>query len=146
MSDQGDNPFLISPPPGIVPAPVEQEPEVADDVPHATALISLPPGVETGTYKMPPSRGVEPTKAPVGSPNFFPTPGAAILPSAPPAAVPEAPETAPEAEPPRAPQPRVEAVQPAAEVAPPAAAVPAETLVAKAAAEAERLPRPKKQA
>ena len=139
MSDQGSNPFLISPPPGIVPAPAAPEAEPADEVPHATALIALPPGVETGTYKMPPSRGVETTKAPVGSPNFFPTPGAAILPSAPPAVVPEAPEAAPEAEPPRAPQPRVEAPPvveqpaPSSEVAPPAAAVPAESLAAQAA-------------
>lgn len=133
MSDQGDNPFLISPPPGIVPAPVEPAAETVDEVPQATALIALPPGVETGTYKMAPSRGVEATKAPIGSPNFFPTPGAAILPSAPPAVVPQAPESTPEAEPPRAPQPRAEATQPPVEVAPPAAAVPAETLVAQAA-------------
>ena len=108
MSDQGTNPFLISPPPGLVPEPVAPEPEAAEEVPHATALISLPPGVETGTYKVAPSRGVEPTKAPVGSPNFFPTPGAAILPTTPPAEVPAAPEPAADAEPTRTPQPRVE--------------------------------------
>ena len=29
MSDQGTNPFLISPPPGLVPEPVVPEPEAA---------------------------------------------------------------------------------------------------------------------
>jgi len=141
MSDQGDNPFLISLPPALVPAPAVPETDDVDEVPQPTALIELPPGVETGTYKMPPSRDVAPASVPVAPPRFFPTPGAAILPSAPPAVVPEAPDAAREAEPPRAPQARVEAppvaeepeAATAPEVAPPAAAVPAESLAAPAA-------------
>jgi hypothetical protein len=107
MSESGSNPFLIQPPPGIVPPPLVEPPApapLADELPIATALIALPPGVETGTYKVAPTRGVEPTKAPTGSPNFFPTPGAAILPTAAPTPAPTEPEPTPE--PVRAPQPR----------------------------------------
>jgi len=122
MSDSGENPFLIMPPPGVTPAPAA-EPEVVEPLNEATALISLPPGVETVTYKMTPSRGVEPTEAPVASPKFFPTPGTAILPSAPPAEVPTPPAPGPEAEPPRTPQPRLtETATPLAPVAPGSAA------------------------
>jgi len=122
MSDSGENPFLIMPPPGVTPAPAA-EPEVVEPLNEATALISLPPGVETVTYKMTPSRGVEPTGAPVASPKFFPTPGSAILPSAPPAEVPTPPAPGPEAEPPRTPQPRLtETATPLAPVAPGSAA------------------------
>lgn len=130
MSDQGTNPFLISPPPGLVPEVVA--PESPSEPAPAYDLISLPPGVDSGTYKVTPVRGTEPSRTPVASPTFFPTPGAAILPSAPPAVVPGA-DDAVEA---RAPQPRIEepevshAPEPAspAMVAPPAAAVPADSV------------------
>jgi len=134
MSDSGENPFLIMPPPGVVPA-VPPATEDVEPINESTTLISLPPGVETVTYKMTPTRGVEPTQAPNGTPNFFPTPGTAILPTAPPAEVPAPPAPSPEAEPPRTPQPRLSEtavppvppappappVEPAAEVAAPVA-------------------------
>jgi hypothetical protein len=143
MSDSGENPFLIMPPPGAVPA-AAPEPEVIEPLNESTSLISLPPGVETVTYKMPPTRGVEPTQAPTGSPNFFPTPGTAILPSAPPAEVPAPPAPSPEVEAPRTPQPRLsETAAPPAPPAPSATpAPPVARVVAAPAAEAAHVPPP----
>ena len=74
MSEQ--NPFLIGAPPGFV-APTPAPEPVAD---KPAEVIHLPPGLETVTYKTPPTRGVEATEAPLINSALFPMPGAAILP------------------------------------------------------------------
>ncbi|MGV8884313.1 MAG: FHA domain-containing protein [Microbacteriaceae bacterium] len=58
-----DNPFLITPPPGLLPTPSEPEPTAA--AVESTTMIELPAQFNTGTRKMAPSRGVEATVAPV---------------------------------------------------------------------------------
>ena len=69
-----DNPFLITPPPGLLPTPVEPEP--AAPVVESTVMIELPAQLNTGTRKMAPSRGVEVTVAPVVLAPTFPVPKA----------------------------------------------------------------------
>jgi hypothetical protein len=75
-----DNPFLITPPPGLLPTPPEPEP-VAPVV-ESTVMIELPAQFNTGTRKMAPSRGVEVTVAPVVLAPTFPVPKAPAEPVA----------------------------------------------------------------
>ncbi|TBN56082.1 FHA domain-containing protein [Glaciihabitans arcticus] len=84
-----ENPFLIGAPPGfITPPPAAAEPEKVEK----PEVIHLPPGLETVTYKVAPSRGVETSDAPLINSALFPTPGAAILPVGVPQVVGEEPE------------------------------------------------------
>jgi len=73
-----DNPFLITPPPGLLPTPAEPEP--AAPVAESTVMIELPAQFNTGTRKMAPSRGVEVTVAPVVLAPTFPVPKAPAAP------------------------------------------------------------------
>jgi len=89
MSDAEDNPFLITPPPGFTPTPPAAP---NDDEPNTeTSLITPPPGIETGTFKMAQSREADDDKVITLSPKTFTTPGGAILPVAKPSVVPAAP-------------------------------------------------------
>jgi len=93
MSDAEDNPFLITPPPGFTPTPPAAP---NDDEPNTeTSLITPPPGIETGTFKMAQSREADDDKVITLSPKTFTTPGGAILPVAKPSVVPVAPEPEP---------------------------------------------------
>ena len=90
MSDSEDNPFLITPPPGFASTPAAEPDE--DEIVTETALITPPPGIETGTFKMAQSRAAEDDKVVTLSPKTFTTPGGAILPVGKPRVVPAAPE------------------------------------------------------
>jgi len=92
MSESEDNPFLITPPPGFAPTPAAEPDE--DQIVTETALITPPPGIETGTFKMAQSRAAEDDKIVTLSPKTFTTPGGAILPVGKPRVVPAAPEPA----------------------------------------------------
>jgi len=90
MSESEDNPFLITPPPGIAPTPAAEP--VDDEIVAETSLITPPPGIETGTFKMAQSRAAEDDKVVTLSPKTFTTPGGAVLPVGKPRVVPAAPE------------------------------------------------------
>jgi len=89
MSESEDNPFLIMPPPGFTPTPAAD----TDDEPvEVTSLITPPPGIETGTFKMAQERDVADDKVVTLSPKTFTTPGGAVLPVGKPVVVAAAPE------------------------------------------------------
>lgn len=71
MAD-GDNPFLIPPPPpGIAPKPEPRHEDPAVPV-DPDSLITLPPGVvDSGTYRMPSTRAPKPSSLD-DAPVFFP--------------------------------------------------------------------------
>ena len=94
-----DTPFLITPPPGLLPEvpqpPAEPADTIAAPVAESTVLIELPAGFNTGTRKMAPSRGVERAVAPVVLAPTFPVPAVPVD------EAPAASEAAPEPEPAR---------------------------------------------
>lgn len=66
----GEDDGFIAPPPGIAPKP---DPAPAQPEPVTAEVISLPPGVvDSGTYRMPPTRAPKPS-SPDDAPAFFPT-------------------------------------------------------------------------
>lgn len=79
MSDRDDDGFVV-PPPGITQQPTareEPQPEPVDPV----DMISLPPGlVDSGTYRVQPSRVQRPPQPAKSAPTFVPN-GAPALPS-----------------------------------------------------------------
>lgn len=82
---QGDNPFVITPPPGGVPAP-QPAPAAAAPVLDSDGFISLPPGLadlDSGTRKLSPPRAPSRPKVTDDEPVFF-TLGAPGMPVAPP--------------------------------------------------------------
>jgi len=117
MADGESNPFLITPPPGLVPTPAAAPAPEPTAVTPPRDLIGLPPGVaDSGTHRLSPSARAAAAPAaatPVAAPiafrpaPAFPTPGVApVAPAAPavtpvprvdaaPAPAVTAPETAP---------------------------------------------------
>lgn len=98
VSESESNPFLIQLPPGIAPKPEAQPEPIAEPVDPST-VISVPPGVDSATFRLPATRAVDAPPAAVAAPpvaaplvgravSFAPPPPPPAAPVAPPAPVP----------------------------------------------------------